>query len=39
MMATAWEIPFLKHEDKNHFIYPSLCYSEIVCVSFTVLIE
>jgi hypothetical protein len=32
MMATTLEISFLKHDDKNYFIYSLLCYSEIVCI-------
>jgi hypothetical protein len=37
MMATTLEISFLKHDDKNYFIYTLLCYNEIV--SFTAFIE
>ena len=29
MMATTLEISLLKHDDKNYFIYPFLCYNEI----------
>jgi len=32
MMATTLEISFLKHDDKNYFIYPFLCYNEIFCI-------
>jgi hypothetical protein len=32
MMATTLEILFLKHDNNNYFIYPFLCYNEIICV-------
>jgi hypothetical protein len=32
MMATTLEISFLKHDDKNYFMYPLLCYNDIFCI-------
>jgi hypothetical protein len=32
MMANPLEISFLKHDDKNYFIYPFLCYNWIFCI-------
>jgi hypothetical protein len=32
MMATTLEISFLKHDDKKYFIYPLLCYNDILCI-------
>ena len=32
MTATTFEISFLKHDDKNYFIYHLLCYNEIFCI-------
>ena len=35
MMATTLEISFLKHDDKNYFIYPFLCYNEFFCIFYS----
>ena len=35
MMATTWEISFLKHDDSNYFIYPFLCYNGIFCIFYS----
>jgi hypothetical protein len=32
MMATILVISFLKYDDKNYFIYPLLCYKEMLCI-------
>jgi hypothetical protein len=35
MMATTLEISFSKHDDKNYFIYPLLCYNNICCIFYS----